>query len=241
MNNNVIIIQARMGSTRLPGKVLRTLADKTVLAHVIDRAKCVKDATEIVIATTAGAQDDAIANEAKRLDVRVYRGSETDVLSRYYEAAAEARADTVVRITSDCPLIDPEVSSRVLQAFVAGQPCDYASNTLVRTFPRGLDTEAFSFESLALAHNEARSSHDREHVTPYLYVNRERFRCRSVVSDEPIPDYRWTLDTPEDWELIRRIYEALYEPGRLFTWQAAAELMQLHPDWDLINSHIQQK
>ncbi|MFC5700872.1 cytidylyltransferase domain-containing protein [Cohnella faecalis] len=239
--NNVIIIQARMGSTRLPGKVLKTLADKTVLAHVIDRVKCVKEVTEIVIATTAGLQDDPIASEAKRLGVNLYRGSETDVLSRYYEAAAEARADTVIRITSDCPLIDPEVSSRVLQAYAAGEPCDYASNTLERTFPRGLDTEVFSFESLAIAHNEAQTSHDREHVTPYLYSNKDRFRCRSVVSDEGIPDYRWTLDTPEDWELIRRLYEALYEPGRLFTWRDAAELMSLNSDWASINSHIQQK
>jgi spore coat polysaccharide biosynthesis protein SpsF len=238
---NVVIIQARMGSTRLPGKVLRLLAGKTVLSHVIERVKAFQNVHEIVVATTLGKQDDPIVEEAERMGVKFYRGSEEDVLSRYYEAALQAQADTVIRITSDCPLIDPEVSSHVIREYLGNGVCDYASNTLERTYPRGLDTEVMLFESLETAHRETREPYDREHVTPYLYKNPDRFLCRSVVSKDGIPNYRWTLDTLEDWELIRRIYEELYEPGRLFSWKEAAALMQENPSWTLINSHIQQK
>lgn len=238
---NVVIIQARMGSTRLPGKVLKTLADKTVLAHVIERAQAFQNVQEILVATTHGCQDDPIVEEAERLGVIVYRGSESDVLSRYYEAALQTKADTVIRITSDCPLIDPEVSSFIIREYLENEKCDYVSNTLQRTYPRGLDTEVFSYSSLEAAHRETRESHDREHVTPYIYNNRDRFFCRSVVCQDGTPEYRWTLDTPEDWELIRRIYEGLYCPGRLFSWKEAAALMHENPKWVSINSHIQQK
>lgn len=238
---NVVIIQARMGSTRLPGKVLRTLADKTVLAHVIERAQAFHNVQGIVVATTVGSQDDPIVEEAKRKGVMVYRGSESDVLSRYYEAAFQVQADTVIRITSDCPLIDPEVSSYVIQEYLKEGIYDYVSNTLERTYPRGLDAEIFSFASLEMAYRETSEIHDREHVTPYLYNNPHRFSCRSVVCQDGILDYRWTLDTPEDWELIQRIYESLYHPGRLFSWKEARAFMQQNPELVSINSHIQQK
>lgn len=238
---NVVIIQARMGSTRLPGKVLKTLAGQTVLAHVIERTKAFQNVQEIVVATTLGSQDDPIEEEAKRRGVAVYRGSETDVLSRYYEAAMQAQADTVIRITSDCPMIDPEVSSYVIREYLEEGKCDYASNTLERTYPRGLDTEVFSFASLEAAHLETRNPHDREHVTPYIYNNPERFSCRSVECREGTPEYRWTLDTLEDWELIQRIYGVLFDPGRLFSWKEALVLMRERREWMSINSHIQQK
>lgn len=238
---NVVIIQARMGSTRLPGKVLKTLAGRTVLAHVIERVQAFQNIHEIVVATTLGTQDEPIVEEAEKRGVMVYRGSESDVLSRYYEAALQVQADTVIRITSDCPLIDPEVSSFVIREYLGNGKYDYASNTLERTYPRGLDTEVFSFASLETAHREARESHEREHVTPYIYNHQERFLCRSVVSPEGTSEYRWTLDTPEDWELIRRIYGALYLSGRLFSWKEAKALMQENPEWLSINSHIQQK
>ncbi|MZQ85772.1 NTP transferase domain-containing protein [Paenibacillus sp. 5J-6] len=236
----VAIIQARMGSTRLPGKVLKVLGDKTVLAQVVSRVECFQGVQDIIIATTSDAQDDPIMAEANRLGVHCFRGSEQDVLARYYEAAKGIQADNVVRITSDCPLIDPQTSSEIIQKFT-DSVCDYASNTLERTYPRGLDTEVFSFASLEVAHWEAVSNHDREHVTPYLYNNRKRFTCHSVVSYEGIEDYRWTLDTPEDWSLIKRIYDALYDPGSLFNWRDAAALMQKNPEWNMINQHVQQK
>ncbi|MCY9665098.1 glycosyltransferase family protein [Paenibacillus alginolyticus] len=238
---NVVIIQARMGSTRLPGKVLKKLIDKTVLAHVVERTEAFQNVQEIIIATTLASHDDLIIEEARRLGVNVYRGSESDVLSRYYETALRARAETVIRITSDCPLIDPETSSLVIKEYLGNSVCDYASNTLDRTFPRGLDTEVMSFASLEVAHREAREPHHREHVTPYIYTNRERFSCRSVINQDGYADYRWTLDTPEDWDLILKIYETLYQSGRIFSWQEAAALMQRNPEWMLINSNIQQK
>jgi len=196
---------------------------------------------EIVVATTLSSQDDPIVEEAVRLGVRISRGSESDVLSRYYEATLKVQADTVIRITSDCPLIDPEVSSLVISEYLENGKCDYTSNTIERTYPRGLDTEVFSYASLETAHRETLDAHDREHVTPYIYNNPQRFICRSIVNTEDIPEYRWTLDTPEDWELIRRIYETLNQTGRLFSWKEAAAVMQENPGWIGINSHIEQK
>ncbi|WP_274654182.1 glycosyltransferase family protein [Paenibacillus humicola] len=235
------IIQARMGSTRLLGKVLRMLGDKTVLAHVVDRLRAVPQVDEVIVATTAGSRDEPVAEEARRIGAACFRGSEEDVLSRYYEAAKQVQADAVVRITSDCPLLDPEVSSLVIRSYMEAPMCDYASNTLVRTYPRGLDTEIFSFESLEAAFAETREAYDREHVTPFIYRHPERFVCKSVTSGIPVPDYRWTLDTPEDWELIRRLYDALYVPGQRFSWHQAAAWMNANPEFHAINAHIRQK
>jgi spore coat polysaccharide biosynthesis protein SpsF len=236
---NIVIIQARMGSTRLPGKVLKVLINKTVLAHVVDRVQAVQSIDDIVIATTLASQDDSIIEEAKRLGVSYYRGSESDVLSRYYEAARQFRADSVVRVTSDCPLLDPGVSSMIVQEYLKAD-FDYVSNTLERTYPRGLDTEVMSFHSLETAHLEATTLYDREHVTPYIYNNRNKFACLSIAKQE-ISDYRWTLDTPEDWDLIEKIYKSLYQADRLFTWEEAVEVMKKNASWKLINSSIQQK
>jgi spore coat polysaccharide biosynthesis protein SpsF len=238
---NVVIIQARMGSTRLPGKVMKILAGKTVLAHVVERSQSFNNVQEVVIATTSGSIDDPIVEEAKRLGIMAYRGSESDVLSRYYETASLVKADHIVRITSDCPLIDSKVSSLVIQKHICSMANDYTSNTLKRTYPRGLDTEMFTFCSLETAYHEARDDHDREHVTPFIYNPSNHFNCKSVESQITIPDYRWTLDTEEDWTLISRIYEVLYQPGTLFTWTQAVNLMQEKPNWIFINSHIQQK
>ena len=237
----VVIIQARMGSTRLPGKVLKKLVDKTVLAHVIERTKAFPHIDEIIVATTSKSDDDSIVEEAKRWDVTVYRGSETDVLARYYEAAKKAKADAVIRITSDCPLLDPDVSTRVINAYRATEEFDYVSNTLERSYPRGLDIEVFSFASLQIAFREASASHHREHVTPYIYENQNRFFCHSVVSERDYSSYRWTLDTLEDWNLIERIYLSLYQPGKLFSWREVVTLLEQNPEWVSINSHIVQK
>jgi len=238
---NVVIIQARMGSTRLPGKVMKNLFGKTVLAHVVERSRSFRNVHEIVIATTKGTLDDAVADEAKRLGVMVHRGSEVDVLSRYYEAASLVKADQVIRITSDCPLIDPEVSSLIIEKHTQVPEFDYTSNTLNRTYPRGLDTEIFTYCSLEIAYRNATALSEKEHVTPYLYNPENNFICQSVENDGFIPDYRWTLDTQEDWELIYRIYENLYRPNTIFTWTQAADLMKDNPEWASLNMHIQQK
>ncbi|GAA4718743.1 cytidylyltransferase domain-containing protein [Brevibacillus fulvus] len=238
---SVVIIQARMGSTRLPGKVMKELIDQTVLAHVVQRAKAIPGIDEVAVATTVKPDDAVIAEEAKRLDVPVYRGSEQDVLSRYYEAAAQLKADVVMRVTSDCPLLDPHVSGAVLRKFLDTPGIDYASNTLDRRFPRGLDTEVFSFAALAQAFQEAKQAHEREHVTPFLYENRQRFVCGGVVNEQDHSNYRWTLDTAEDWQLIQVIYRHLYQSGGIFGWQEALALMEAHPEYVKINAHIEQK
>lgn len=210
----VCIIQARMGSTRLPGKVMLGLCGKTVLGHVIERVKMVKNIDEIVIATTTKEDDSIIVEEALKYDVKVFRGSEEDVLSRYYYAAKENDADVVVRITSDCPLIDPEIIDEMLSRFkylYKENKVDYLSNTLERTFPRGLDAEIFSFKILEDAFINAEKYHQREHVTPYIYENANKFKLvGGYQKDIDYSYHRWTLDTEEDFELIRRIYLHLY-------------------------------
>jgi spore coat polysaccharide biosynthesis protein SpsF len=236
----VAIIQARMGSTRLPGKVMKELQGKSVLQHVIDRVSKVNALNEIIIATTKHPIDDVIVDEALKAGATVYRGSEEDVLSRYYEAALESHADIIIRITSDCPLIDPILLSEILE-FYRHNKYDYVSNTLRRTYPRGLDVEVFSFSSLKKACDEAQHSEYREHVTPYIYNNSETFKIHDFSSRENFSQYRWTLDTIEDWILIKEIYDALYKNNEVFSWKEAVELMEQKPYLTEINAHVEQK
>ncbi|GLC32338.1 glycosyltransferase family protein [Clostridium omnivorum] len=239
----VCIMQARTGSTRLPGKVLKIICGKTVLEHDIDRLKRVKNIDEIIIATTTHEKDDVIVEEANRLGVKHYRGSENDVLSRYYYAAKENVADIIVRVTSDCPLIDSEVTEKIIQYYVDNKnKYDYVSNTINRTYPRGLDTEAFSFNVLEKAFNEAVSSRDREHVTPYIWDNPTVFSLFQYKNDIDYSNLRWTLDTTEDYELINRIYSSLYPlKGNEFNMNDIIELYNAFPVLREINKNIEQK
>lgn len=242
----VAIIQARMGSSRLPGKVMLDLCGKTVLEHDLLRVKAAKLLHAIVVATTVHPHDDRIATEASRCGVEVSRGSEEDVLARYYQAALEHRADIVVRITSDCPLFDPDLLDHMLEQFLTSQqtesPLDYMSNTLVRrTFPRGLDAEIFSFAALEKANREATENFHREHVTPYLYQHPDVFNLGGYFDKTDNSRYRWTLDTDADLELIRAVYKELYREGELFTTRQVLDLMAKNPQLVLINAHIEQK
>src|SRR5215469_8186363 len=162
------IIQARIGSTRLPGKVLRDLGGRTVLERVVSRTRKCTLVNEVIVATSVNPGDDVIVEACVRLRVRVFRGSEHDVLDRYFRAAEAAQAQVVVRITSDCPLIDPEVSDQAIRAFLDAR-ADYASNVLERTYPRGLDTEVVALQALECAFREAKEPFQREHVTPFFY------------------------------------------------------------------------
>ncbi|NRF93664.1 glycosyltransferase family protein [Paenibacillus frigoriresistens] len=236
-----VIIQARMGSTRLPGKVLLKLIDKSVLAHVVDRCKSIPLVNDVIIATSTEPADNEIENEAKQIGVSCYRGSETDVLSRYYEAARLYGLDVVVRVTSDCPLLDPELSNDVIKMYIDTE-CDYCTNTLERCYPRGLDIEVFSYEALEQAATQAASTFECEHVTPYLYGHPDQFKLISF-KDTFVDNsrYRWTLDTPEDWELIQKIYQKLYVPQEIFTWKQALLLMEQYPELPEINEHVKQK
>jgi spore coat polysaccharide biosynthesis protein SpsF len=233
------IVQARMGSSRLPGKVLKELGEETALARVIRRLQRSTLIDELLVATTVSPADDAIVDECARICVPTFRGSELDVLDRYYRAAQISNTDIVVRITSDCPLIDPAVTDQTIRHFLE-QSGDYCSNALLRTFPRGLDTEAMRFDVLERAWNEARFPHQREHVTPYIYEHPELFRICSFESSEDYGHYRWTLDTAKDLELLRTIYER-FEGRDDFGWKEIVQLMEREPALAEINSGVQQK
>jgi len=236
----LIIVQARMTSTRLPGKVLLPLAGEPMLTRLLERLRRVLRAHGIVIATTTNATDDAIAALCVQQGVPCHRGSEHDVLSRYADAARLQGADVVVRITSDCPLIDPELIDQVIAAYQEGDS-DYVSNMLLPTWPYGMAVEVFSAAALDQAHAEATQPADREHVTPFLYAHPERYRLRNVTSPVNLSQHRWTVDTPEDYELVSRLFKALYPARPHFTQTDILTVLDAHPDWIAINQHIRQK
>ncbi|HEV7233618.1 MAG TPA: glycosyltransferase family protein [Sphingorhabdus sp.] len=235
----VAIIQARMGSTRLPGKILKLLAGKPVLQHVVERTKASGAFDEVVVATTDRNIDNPAASAAATFGAVVVRGDENDVLSRYELAAKTTAADAIMRITADCPLIDPDVLQQMVGRFRTGD-ADLVSNCVRRTFPRGLDAELFSRAALDIMAMEATASSEREHVTPFLYANPDRFRIVSHEGAKDYSDYRLTLDTPEDFDLLERLFTATPDPRMLRLPQLIA-LFETHPDWRSINAHIEQK
>jgi spore coat polysaccharide biosynthesis protein SpsF len=235
----VAIIQARMGSTRLPGKVLKDLGGETVLARVVKRTRRASLLDEVVVATSALPVDDAIARECEALQVACFRGDERDVLDRYYRAAMKFAAETIVRITSDCPLIDPELIDATIRSSFAEQ-ADYACNSLVHTYPRGLDVEVFTADALARAWGAAKEEYQRMHVTPYLYENPELFKLVSIAGEVDHSKHRWTLDTSEDWDLIQAIYKHFGNRDS-FRWFEVLKLMEAEPELAALNSHVRQK
>lgn len=238
----VAIIQARMGSTRLPGKILKKVQGKTLLEIQVERLKQSTLIQQVIVATTTQAQDDVVVYLCKQLNIDFCRGSEEDVLSRYYEAAVQSNANVIVRLTSDCPLIDPMIVDEVIASYVKQQDVfDYVSNTLERTYPRGLDVEVFSFEALEKASKEAILQRDREHVTAYFYSNPDLFQIAQVKGKQNYSNFRWTVDTPEDFDLIQRILNELYEDNKLFYMHDVVQLLSRYPEWTDINAHIEQK
>jgi len=237
--NTVAVIQARMGSSRLPGKVLMDLGGETTLARVVRRLQRSRQVTKIVVATTTESADEVIVEECERLQVSCFRGSEQNVLDRYYQAAHENAAEAVVRVTSDCPVIDPELVDETVEVF-RDEHADYASNVFPRTYPRGLDTEVFSFDALDRAWREAREAHQREHVTPYLYEHPQIFKLASLSGAADYSRYRWTLDTREDLELLRAIYSR-FDGRDDFSWKEVLRLMESEPELAELNSQVLQK
>ncbi|MGE5370806.1 MAG: cytidylyltransferase domain-containing protein [Solirubrobacterales bacterium] len=243
MSKNVVaIIQTRMGSTRLPGKVLLDLCGRPVIYHVIDRVLQSRHINRIVIATTVEPGDDVIVKtiDGYHPNVSVFRGSQDDVLDRYYQAASQSNADLVVRITSDCPLIDPVITDSVIDAYSRGA-YSYVSNIGERSFPRGLDTEVFSFAALETAWRDARLPDEREHVTPFIRNHPERFPAFNLASPIDCSRYRWTLDTSDDWAFIKAIYQRLYQGNSYFEYEAVLRLLEQHPELAGLNAHVQQK
>jgi spore coat polysaccharide biosynthesis protein SpsF len=238
----VAIVQARMTSTRLPGKVLLPLAGRPMLARQLQRLRACRSLDEIVVATTTNAGDDAIVELARGEGIGFFRGSEHDVLSRYARAARAFRADLVVRITSDCPLIDPTETGRVVDALRAQPACDYASNVLERTLPRGLDTEALFRDVLERVDRLATSAPAREHVTFLIHRERpELFVTRSVTGEPRGDDLRWTVDTPEDYALVRRLYDELGLGDRIVGYPQVLAHVRGNPALASMNQHVAQK
>ena len=236
----VIIVQARMTSTRLPGKVLLPLADKPILVRLLERLRRVRRVHDIVVATTTNATDDPIAALCAQQGVHCYRGNEYNVLSRYADAARLHGADTVVRITSDCPLIDPALIDQVIDTYEKGDS-DYVSNMLPPTWPYGMAVEVFSAVALAQAHAEATQPSEREHVTPFINGNPERYRLLNVASPVDLSHHRWTVDTPEDYELVGLLFGHLIPTRPNFAMADVIAVLEAHPGWIAINQHIKQK
>jgi spore coat polysaccharide biosynthesis protein SpsF len=239
--NILAIVQARMGSTRLPGKVLMDLAGQPMLARVLNRLGRANTLTGVVVATTTEPADNVLADLCHSCCWPCFRGSQTDVLDRYYRAAQQHRADIVVRITADCPLIEPAVVDRVVTEFLARQPMvHYACNFLPgRTFPRGLDTEVFGFNTLEKMWREDENLAWREHVTEYLLHHPELFATHGVLNEQDLSQLRWTVDTPEDMKFARKVYGHFGHDR--FSWREVLRLLEDRPDLLEINRDARQK
>lgn len=237
-----IIVQARMGSTRLPGKVMMELSGKPVLWHVLERVRQCRHVDEIIVATTVSAQDDVIERFSSAYGVFCHRGSDDDVLDRYYHAALCRQLDWIIRVTSDCPLIDAPVIDDMLAVLHAGQN-SFVTNVnldpLARTFPRGLDAEAFSMRLLTLAHTHAKEPYQREHVTPYMYEFAHDIHYHTFPTNEA--QYRLTLDTTEDYRMLSAVFSFLYQGRHDFWLKEILTVLRRHPELVDINREVRQK
>jgi spore coat polysaccharide biosynthesis protein SpsF len=236
----VAIIQARMGSTRLPGKVLMDLNGVPMLKYQVGRIKQSKLIDQVVVATSTLPQDDEIAIFCKKYNIAFFRGSENDVLSRYYDAATEYNADTIVRLTADCPLLDPDVIDRTIALFQQDN-LDYAANTVPpenSQYPDGSDVEVFSMSALKRAHQEATSEEDREHVTFYFWKSKQKktFKTAQLSNTEDWSKYRFTVDYPEDYEVVQRIDKELKKKKQFGSLQEIIEILKNYSEIIELNS-----
>ena len=235
---NIAIIQARLGSSRLPGKVFLKLEGVTVLEHVVNRVKKSSLISGIFVATTISESDIALVKFCSEKNFRIFCGSENDVLDRFYQLAKLIKPDNIIRITSDCPMIDPTVIGQVIYKHIESKS-DYTTNTMPReTFPDGEDVEVFTFAALEKAWNEAKLLSEREHVTPYIRNHPELFKMTGIEYKEDLSGKRWTLDNSEDYEFISRVYNKLYSRNKYFGMSDIIEFLKKNPDLEKINIHI---
>jgi spore coat polysaccharide biosynthesis protein SpsF len=234
-----------MGSTRLPGKVMKKIKGKTILFYIVERLRKSKLIDIIVIATSTNQIDNVIFEEAERLNVDCFRGSEDDVLLRYYNAAQKYTAENVIRITGDCPLIDPKLIDEIIGFYLENNDLDLITNagpiTEKRTFPRGLDVEVFSYDALKMAYENAKDDYQREHVTPYIYENSDKLKIYYYTAEGKLnrPDIRITLDTTEDFKFISKIIENFKNIN--FSSEEIVDFLEKNPDLLKINQHVKQK
>ena len=239
----VAIIQARMGSTRLPGKIFKDVAGKPLLWHIIERVRLSQQIDKIIIATTTLDEDDQLENFARENSLPCYRGEKEDVLARYYGAATQfEKAEIIARICGDDPLIDPVVIDKVIEEHL-NSGADYTYNNRIGAYPLGIATEIFNYDALEKAHKEAKQDYEREHVTPYIYSHPEIFKLKSVEAIKKLrrPDLRLTVDTEEDLRLIREIFKHLYREGQIFYTEEVIDFLDSHPKLIAINAHVRQK
>lgn len=240
-----VIVQARMGSTRLPGKMLFPLAGKPVLEQVLARLRRCQAVDHVIVATSVEPKDDPIAAWADWLEVPCFRGNEEDVLERFYLAAVEHRLDVILRVCADCPLIDSDLTDAMVRRFhelnALHEPCDYLTNILERTYPRGLDVEVFSFDALKKAHLQDTNPQSREGVTVFIFTHKDQFVLYNYSGEQDYSCYRWTLDTVDDYRLLCKIYNALYLVNPAFAWTDVVRLLETHPEWTKINAQVRQR
>ena len=238
----VCIVQARTGSSRLPGKVLKDLAGHPMLTHIINRLKTCRTIDGLVIATTTHNRDLPIVELANLIGIDCFRGDENDVLGRYIGAAEVSGAEVVVRVTGDCPLIDPVTVDSLVNHFLSNN-FDYAVAGVSSGFPRGLDTELCTFTALLRAHKDSMDEPSREHVTYYLYQHPEIFKIGYLPAPSELrhPDWRLCVDEKDDFHLISTIYNRLYKPGEIIDFSRVVDLLINEPELLNINTHVKQK
>lgn len=240
------IVQARLGSKRLPGKVLLPIVGKPMLWHIVSRLRSVPAIADVVIATSREIADEAICRFGEDAGIPVYRGSEADVLDRFYKTALATRSKTIMRITADCPLVDPGTVAKLIELYQTGRYdyCGVATGAgvskedFVGKFPDGLDAEVFSFDALETAWREATSATHHEHATLYIWQQPDRFRIGNLKSEHDYSEIRLTVDNDEDFQLISWIYESLYTVDRIFTLDDVIALLRKNPDRLKLNTRF---
>jgi spore coat polysaccharide biosynthesis protein SpsF (cytidylyltransferase family) len=238
MENILIISQARYASTRLPGKVMLKIFEKPLLWYVIKRLQLVKTPNKLIIATATSKSNQPIIHFAKNLNLDYFAGSEDDVLDRFYQTSKYFKGEIIVRITSDCPLIDPAIIDRGLDIFLNGN-YDYVSNVHPPTYPDGFDVEIFSFKVLETAWKEAKYLSEREHVTPYIWKNSNRFMLKNYENKEDLSKFRLTVDTPEDFILISKLIEQFHNRWNDFNMEDILIFLKENPDLLKINAQYE--
>jgi len=232
----VAAVQARMSSTRLPGKVMKEILGRPIIWHIVNRLKQAKLVNQVIIATTNTSEDRVIADFAKDNEIDCYAGSEDDIVDRLYQAARQAKADALVRITADCPLVDPAIVDRITKLFLDGRgKYDFVSNTRPPTYPDGLDTEVFSFIALEKIWQEVTNKFKREWIVTNFWEHPETYHLGNITNDKDLSALRWTVDYPDDFEFVREIYERLFKPDKVFLMQDILDLLKKNPELLKIN------